>query len=480
MASIKLVIALVILVCPSNAFQSSSPIHYAVHRGSRLDAGWRVGSDKEDASRPRNKAGKSLKGDKECNDRNGSGSKSSGSTQDAKRTSGKSVQKPKKSSAGVRLSLSSISSSAGKKQKKKESWADRFERKAGEAYEKQVVRKANRLEQRRMASEAAAAQSAEAKAEAAKLRRRDRQLEEDGYGVKPSENLAPWANPFGPDDGDDGDAALGALLKYARTKFNVKEVRSLDFVGGYEYADLPKLGLPEIAFLGRSNVGKSSMLNALAGPGQKPALVSKMPGRTQRINLFKAADKQGPFLCVADLPGYGFAKIGKAGQASIEEFLNLYLSGRRELALVFLLVDSRLPAQPLDLEVLSAFRALELPHVVVATKVDKLKPAEVGPSLAVLRQGLSLGEDEGPLPFSSSTGEGVRETWGLLRDAALSLVTGGESSQGSVKEEFIEDAGDLEDGSAFSEGDLWRDSKSEEEEEEDVFDPKAPWMPNVN
>jgi len=471
MASIKLVVVLGILVCPTQAFQSSVWLqHTTLHRGGHLDAGWKVGSDKNDASRPRNKAGKALKNDKE-------GSKSSGSKHDAKRAPGKSEQKPKKASAGVRLSLSSISGSAGKKPKKSESWADREERKAGEAYEKQVARKANRLEQRRMASEEAAAQSASANAEAAKLRRRDRQLEEDGNGAKPSENLAPWANPFGPDDGEDGDAALGTLLKYARTKFNVKEVRSLDFVGGYEYADLPKLGLPEIAFLGRSNVGKSSMLNALAGPGQKPALVSKMPGRTQRINLFKAADKQGPFLCVADLPGYGFAKIGKAGQASIEEFLNLYLSGRRELALVFLLVDSRLPAQPLDLEVLSAFRALELPHVVVATKVDKLKPAEVGPNLAVLRQGLSLGEHEGPLPFSSSTGEGVRETWGLLRDAALSLITGGES-QGSKSEERIEEDGDFEDGSAFNEADLWRDN--EFDEVEDTFDLKAPWMPKID
>ena len=81
------------------------------------------------------------------------------------------------------------------------------------------------------------------------------------------------------------------------------QVKGFDFAGGFVFEELPALGLPEVAFLGRSNVGKSSMLNALAGPGQRPALVSKMPGRTQRINLFRAADRQGDFLTVADLPG---------------------------------------------------------------------------------------------------------------------------------------------------------------------------------
>jgi GTP-binding protein len=431
---------------------------------------------KNDASRPRGKGGKGIKSGR--GGKGGKGGKGVASSQDAKGAVGKGSQRPdaKKApaggSAGVRLSPSGGGGGgASNKARDTESWADREERKAGEAYGKQVARKADQFEQRRVASEAAAVQAAAAKAEASKLRRRGRE-DDDGTSLKPGAGFAPWANPFGPDDGDDGEAALGALLKHARTKFNVKEVRSLDFVGGYVFEELPKLGLPEVAFLGRSNVGKSSMLNALAGPGQKPALVSKMPGRTRRINLFKAADKQGPFLCVADLPGYGFAKISKAGQASIEDFLNKYLSGRRELALVCLLVDCRLPAQPLDQEVLEAFRSLGLPHLVVATKVDKLKPAEVGPALAVLRDGLELGDSEGPLPFSSSTGEGVREAWGLLRDAALSLVTGGGDDQGEEEE----DEEETDEEKIARAGVAWR----ADEEEVDATARLAPWMPTAN
>ena len=106
--------------------------------------------------------------------------------------------------------------------------------------------------------------------------------------------VAPWE-----EGGDGGTVGAGrGLLGRARTSFKVGEVRGLGFVGGFSFEELPSLGLPEVAFLGRSNVGKSSMLNCLAGPGQRPALVSKMPGRTQRINLFKASDRQGPFMTV--------------------------------------------------------------------------------------------------------------------------------------------------------------------------------------
>jgi GTP-binding protein len=178
------------------------------------------------------------------------------------------------------------------------------------------------------------------------------------------------------------------------------------------------------------------MLNALAGPGQRPALVSKMPGRTRRINLFRVADKRGDFMVVADLPGYGYAKISKEGQRGIEDFLNKYLAGRMELGLVVLLVDCRLEAQEADREVLNALKALGLPSLVVATKVDKLTQNEraSGAPLEALRLGLGLSPEEAPLPFSSTDvgamqdtthqgggGPGMSDVWALIKDAILSM-----------------------------------------------------------
>ena len=98
-------------------------------------------------------------------------------------------------------------------------------------------------------------------------------------------------------EGSDG------LFSRARTGFKVTEVNMFQFVGGFVYEELPSLGLPEVAVLGRSNVGKSSLLNTLAGPSQRPALVSKMPGRTQRINLFRVPDSKvkGMTVCARKL-----------------------------------------------------------------------------------------------------------------------------------------------------------------------------------
>mmetsp|Transcript_77911 Transcript_77911/g.152448 ORF Transcript_77911/g.152448 Transcript_77911/m.152448 type:complete len:518 (+) Transcript_77911:86-1639(+) len=244
-------------------------------------------------------------------------------------------------------------------------------------------------------------------------------------GARASGRLAPWERP----EDDDGsfDADDGKLLKNARSVFSLAQVNGFEFVGGFGFEELPALGLPEVAFLGRSNVGKSSCLNSLAGPGQRPALVSKMPGRTQRINLFRCGDQKSSFMCFADLPGYGYAKIAKRVQEGIEDFLQKYLEGRRELGLVVLLVDSRLPPQATDMEVLNAFRALGLPHLVVATKVDKLPKQASGTggdyevAMAGLRQGLGLGDDEGPLPYSAATGVGRKELWNILRDSVLAM-----------------------------------------------------------
>ena len=207
-------------------------------------------------------------------------------------------------------------------------------------------------------------------------------------------------------------------------------------MGGYDYEALPSLGLPEIAFLGRSNVGKSSMLNVLAGPGQKPALVSKMPGRTRRINLFRVADSKGDFCAFADLPGYGFAKISKEGQRGIEAFLQQYLAEREELRAVCLLVDSRREPMDSDREILEAFRAMGLPHAVVATKVDKLSTKDREESLERIRDSFDLTPDQ-PLAFSAADGkkEGIHDVWDVVRQAVLGFdneddMEGGEGEGG--------------------------------------------------
>lgn len=100
---------------------------------------------------------------------------------------------------------------------------------------------------------------------------------------------------------------------------------------------VPTYPLPEIAFIGRSNVGKSSLLNCLTGLNKKIAVESKTPGRTQAINLFKCSDKEGDICVFVDLPGYGFAKMSKDQQAGIGVFLSGYLEERGPLKLVILL-----------------------------------------------------------------------------------------------------------------------------------------------
>ena len=124
--------------------------------------------------------------------------------------------------------------------------------------------------------------------------------------------------------------------------FSVDGPKKFDFLGSFTSSKaLPIYPVPEIAFLGRSNVGKSSLLNCLTGLNKKIAVESKTPGRTQCINVFSCADKDGAFCNFADLPGYGYAKISKTLQEEISYFLRDYLRQRGSLRLAVLLVDVR-------------------------------------------------------------------------------------------------------------------------------------------
>ena len=177
-------------------------------------------------------------------------------------------------------------------------------------------------------------------------------------------------------------------------------------------AQFPAPALPEIAFLGRSNVGKSSLLNALVG--EKAAKVSSTPGRTRAINFFLLSDdKQRPQLRFADLPGYGYAKISKSVSAEWPKFIEPYLAEREWLRLCVCLVDSNVPPQPRDKQLLDWLRHVNRTFVVVATKADRLSGNERTRNLAALRKGLEI---DGILPISAKTGAGIKELWGAIEE----------------------------------------------------------------
>jgi GTP-binding protein len=165
----------------------------------------------------------------------------------------------------------------------------------------------------------------------------------------------------------------------------------------------PPPGLPEIAFLGRSNVGKSTLLNTLTGR-PKLAYSSSTPGRTQSVNFFRVNDR---FLFV-DLPGYGYAKAPKDLVASWKGVIDSYLSERSVLALCVLLVDARRAWMESDLQLKSWLDYHERRYLVVATKVDKLNQKERNLSQKAFRAHYPEGE---LIWFAGPTGQGVKEIW---------------------------------------------------------------------
>jgi len=175
----------------------------------------------------------------------------------------------------------------------------------------------------------------------------------------------------------------------------------------------PQPGVPEIAFLGRSNVGKSSLLNALVG--EKTAKVSSTPGRTRAINFFALLDSnQRRKLIFADLPGYGYAKISKSISAGWPAFIEPYLAIRSTLKLCICLVDSNVPAQQSDRQLIDWLRAAGRDFAVVATKIDRLSGNERTRNLLALKKGLELNE---VLPISSKTDYGMKELWSRIEAA---------------------------------------------------------------
>ena len=283
-----------------------------------------------------------------------------------------------------------------------------------------------------------------------------------------------------------------SLLSWRR--FNPDQTGGMKYIGSYLGKQLPPpLGVPEVAFLGRSNVGKSSLLNRLtegvvqkSGPADR-ARVGKTPGATAAVNLYAilgkpkgtgsarkltaaaAAMAAKPVLGLADLPGFGYAKLSKDTKADVEAAAEKYLGSRRELALGVLLVDARRKPSADDRAVLAALYDMGVPIVVAATKVDKLGVNALGPALEEVRDGLGLPEGQ-PLCISSVTGEGTKDMWRILLDACETRVeelkkeaegkAASDDENDDDDEEYFEDSDDLE----YSQGYDWIQSFEEDGE----------------
>jgi GTP-binding protein len=181
-------------------------------------------------------------------------------------------------------------------------------------------------------------------------------------------------------------------------------------------AQFPAPSIPEIAFLGRSNVGKSSLLNALLG--SKQAKVSATPGRTRSINFFSITDtpsRQQPQIYFADLPGYGYAKISKSISAEWPKFIEPYLFDRPTLALCLCLVDSNIPPQPSDIQLIEFLKQTGRNLTVVATKADKLSGNGRTKAQLSLKNGLAV---ENVLMCSAKTSAGIKDLWAAIHSAA--------------------------------------------------------------
>ncbi|MCW5900239.1 MAG: ribosome biogenesis GTP-binding protein YihA/YsxC [Flavobacteriales bacterium] len=196
----------------------------------------------------------------------------------------------------------------------------------------------------------------------------------------------------------------------------MKSLRAEHLGSGREPKHWPAPTLPEYAFIGRSNVGKSSLINMLCNIN-KLARVSNTPGRTRNVEHFRVEDATGgrPWL-LADLPGYGFAKVGKAERAAWEKMIRGYLSKRENLQCVFLLVDARLEPQRNDLDMIQWLGDQGIPFVIVHTKADKLTRPKVEANVAQLKRKLKETWDNLPTMVLSSS-----ET-GLGRDELLAFV----------------------------------------------------------
>ena len=172
----------------------------------------------------------------------------------------------------------------------------------------------------------------------------------------------------------------------------------------------PSGALPEIAFVGRSNVGKSSLINSMLNR-KKLVKTSATPGKTQMINFF---DVNHEFIC-ADLPGYGFAKVPKAVQKKWQSLVEHYLINRENLRTVIFIIDIRRKPTDLDLHMQEWLEQYEVDYILVATKADKLSQAEQSKQLKQIRQAFLKDTKQELIAYSSKNQRGRKELWKLLQ-----------------------------------------------------------------
>jgi GTP-binding protein len=180
-----------------------------------------------------------------------------------------------------------------------------------------------------------------------------------------------------------------------------------------DLTQFPAAGVPEIAFLGRSNVGKSSVINSLVGT--KLARTSNTPGRTRSINFYEVrrAGQPRPEILFADLPGYGYAKVSREIADDWARFVDPYLHQRSSLALCLALVDSNIPPQQSDQQLLEFLSAKGRPHIVVATKCDRLSGNKLQQAMHTLGEAY---RGAPIVPFSAKTGSGKEDLWRQIRN----------------------------------------------------------------
>ena len=179
---------------------------------------------------------------------------------------------------------------------------------------------------------------------------------------------------------------------------------------------LPENTLPEFAFAGKSNVGKSSLINALMNR-KAYARTSSQPGKTQTINFYNINGA----LYYVDLPGYGYAKIAVAVKEKWGKMIERYLRNSQMLKMVFLLIDIRHEPSANDKLMYEWIIFNGYHPVIIATKLDKIKRSQIQKSVKILRQGLGIGSDVTVIPFSAETKQGREEIWEMISESVNSL-----------------------------------------------------------
>lgn len=182
----------------------------------------------------------------------------------------------------------------------------------------------------------------------------------------------------------------------------------LDIVCGVT-SRLPDTGMPEVAFAGKSNVGKSSLINGLMNR-KSLARTSGQPGKTQTINFYKVNRE----MYLVDLPGYGYARVSQSEKEKWGKMIERYLHTSRNLKAVFLLIDIRHAPSANDCQMYEWILHNGFRPIIIATKLDKLKRSQVQKNLKILRESLRLEKDVTVIPFSAETKQGREEIWELI------------------------------------------------------------------